>query len=84
MSDNNGIHEPQIIKDAKNAAAYYGVLTFVILGFTFIFGGLISPFFLPYLFKMYKEQGEKIVILVGVIIWFTVSLLFLLFALSEG
>ena len=47
----NEIHEPQTVKDAKNAAAYFLVLGIVTCGLLFVIGGMISPYFQPKIYR---------------------------------
>ena len=60
---NDSIHEPEFIADAKNAAAYFIILSFVTCGVVFILAGAICPFFWPWFkrisVKMALEDANK-------------------------
>lgn len=45
----NEWHEPKTVSDAKNAAGYFFCLAVVTCGSLLLFGGMICPFFWPYL-----------------------------------
>lgn len=59
MSDNNVLHEPQMLSDAKNAIGYMLVLAFVSCGVIFILAGMVAPFFLPKLFRISEEISRE-------------------------
>ncbi len=54
---NSNLHEPEFVKDTKNAVGYFVILAFVTLGAAFIVGGMFSPIFLPMMLENAKTKA---------------------------
>jgi hypothetical protein len=56
---NDNIHEPEIVADTKNAAAYFLVLAFVSGGVFLLVLGAVSPYFLPRKIRKAKALAKE-------------------------
>ena len=55
----NEIHEPQTIKDSKNAAAYFLIMTAMTCGLAFFIAAMFAPCFIPWMFRNLDKHYEE-------------------------